>query len=180
MWTREQIVQEIVESGPFTGERKYVERGGYTVSLEPRLFKVLYDNNLVRVVFPTDCREVSEGAVVCITTLFDMARRETLYGHIICAGPGVNTLLKAKDNPMPPAPPQAPPEGERQVRRFVAWKEASWVKFLNDDLELGNDVAGTLWIASFWKALDRMFGGGYLIDYDPDVVMSDALQRLTV
>jgi hypothetical protein len=54
------------------------------------------------------------------------------------------------------------------------------VKFLNDDLELGSEVAGTLWIASFWKALDRMFGGGYLMDYDPDVVMADALRGLTV
>lgn len=180
MWAREQIVEAILESGPFIGERKYVERGGYTVSREPRLFKVLHDNNLVRVVFPTDCSVVSEGAVVCITTLFDMAKGENIYGHIICAGPGVNTLLKAKDNPMPPAPPQAPPNGEREVRRFVAWKEASWVKFLNDELDLGTDVAGQLWMANFWKALDRMFGYGYLVNYDPDAVIAEAMKQVAI
>jgi hypothetical protein len=177
MWAREQIIEAILESGAFIAERKYVERGGYTVSREPRLFKVLHDNNLVRVVFPTDCTEVSEGAVICITTLFDMAKGENIYGHIICAGPGVNTLLKAKDNPMPGAPPQAPPLGEREVRRFVAWKEASWVKFLNDDLDIGSEAAGAIWIASFWKALDRMFGNGYLVNYDPDVEIAEVLTR---
>jgi hypothetical protein len=120
---------------------------------------------------------VSEGAVICITTLFDMAKGENIYGHIICAGPGVNTLLKAKDNPMPGAPPQEPPLGEREVRRFVAWKEASWVKFLNDDLDIGSEAAGAIWIASFWKALDRMFGNGNLINYDPDVEIADVLTR---
>jgi hypothetical protein len=178
MWSREQIVEAILESGAFNAERKYVERGGYTVSREPRLFKELHDGNLVRVVFPTDCTDVTEGAVVCITTLFDKSKGENIYGHIICAGPGVNTLLKAKDNPMPPAPPQEPPLGEREVRRFVAWKEASWVKFLNDDLDIGSEAASAIWLASFWKALDRMFGYGYLVNYDPDAEIASVMGRV--
>jgi hypothetical protein len=166
MWDKATVIQAILESGAFNAERKYVERGGYTVSREPRLFKFL-DDTLVRVVFPTDATTISEGAVVCITTLFDMKRGENLYGHIICAGAGVNALLRSPDTPMPPALPQPEPDGPREVRRFIAWKEASWVKFLNDDLELGNDIASAIWIANFWKALDRMFGGGVLQNYDP-------------
>ncbi len=173
MWERASIIRAIVESDGFNAERKYVERGGYTVSREPRLFKFL-ENDLVRVVFPTDCAEISEGAVVCITTLFDMTKGENIYGHIICAGPDVNTLLRAIDNPMPPAPPQAPPVGPREVRRFVAWKEAAWVKFLNDDLEHGNEIASAIWIANFWKALDRMFGGGVLVNFDPAQELANA------
>lgn len=178
MWDRDRIIAAILDSGAFIAERKYVERGGYTVSREPRLFKVLHDDTLVRVVFPTDCAEITEGAVVCITTLFDMRAGENIYGHIICAGPGVNTLLRAKDNPMPPAPPQAPPLGEREVRRFVAWKEASWVQFLTEELDLGTEVASALWIARFWKALDRMFGYGHLVNYDPDAEIAAVQTRV--
>ncbi len=167
MWDQERIVKAIVESGAFIAERKYVERGGYTVSLEPRLFKYI-DAPLVRVVFPTDCAVVTEGAVLCITTLFDMSKGENIYGHIICAGPGTNPLLRSPDTPMPSAGPQPEPDGPREVRRFVAWKQASWTKFLNDELDLGNEAASALWIANFWKALDRMFGGGVLQNYDPE------------
>jgi hypothetical protein len=177
MWEREQIIRAVVASEGFNAERKYVERGGYTVSREPRLFKFL-ENDLVRVVFPTDVSEISEGAVLCITTLFDMAKGENIYGHIICAGPGVNTLLRANDNPMPPAPPQAPPVGPREVRRFIAWKEASWVKFLNDDLDYGNEIASAVWIANFWKALDRMFGGGVLSNFEPDQEIANVMLRV--
>lgn len=167
MWDRERVIRAIVDSGAFNAERKYVERGGYTVSTSPRLFKFL-ENGLVRAVFPTDVAVLSEGAVVCITTLFDMKTGENIYGHIICAGPEVNTLLRAADNPMPPAPPQPIPDGPREVRRFIAWKQASWVKFLNDDLDLGTETASAIWIANFWKALDRMFGSGVLLNYDPE------------
>ncbi len=177
-WDRERIVQAIVGSGAFQAEKKYVERGGYSVSLSPRLYKEI-GNDLVRVVFPTDCTVVSEGAVVCITTLFDCKAGENIYGHIICAGPGVNTLLRAKDNPMPPAPPQPDPDGGREVRRFVAWKEASWVKFLNDELDMGNEAASAIWIANFWKALDRMFGHGYLNGFDPDEEIAKATRSLS-
>jgi len=51
--------------------------------------------------------------------------------------------------------------------KFVAWKEAAWVKFLNDELELGNEEASAIWLDSFWKALDRLFGTGHLVDFEP-------------
>ena len=62
--------------------------------------------------------------------------------------------------------------GEAAIAQFVAWKEASWTKFLNDELLLGTETASSLWIATFWKALDRMFGGGHLVNYDPDAILA--------
>jgi hypothetical protein len=29
-------------------------------------------------------------------------------------------------------------------------------------------------MTSFWKALDRMFGGGHLVAYDPDSILARA------
>jgi hypothetical protein len=68
---------------------------------------------------------------------------------------------------MPQTLPQPGKAGEKAIAQFVAWKEAAWVKFLNDELELGTETASAVWIANFWKALDRMFGGGHLVEYDP-------------
>ncbi len=144
---------------------------GYEIAARPRLFKNL-ENDLVRVVFPTTVTEVGEGTIVALACLYDRRQSSNVYAHTICAGAGVNILLRAFDNPMPQALPQPEPLGPRAIRQFVAWKEASWVKFLNDELEMGTARASQVWIASFWKALDRMFGGGHLVDYEPDTILA--------
>ncbi|MCA9256765.1 MAG: ABC transporter permease subunit, partial [Phycisphaerales bacterium] len=41
--------------------------------------------------------------------------------------------------------------------------EPSWGKFLNEELSMGTAEASRIWLASFWKALDRMYGGGNLL-----------------
>jgi hypothetical protein len=48
------------------------------------------------------------------------------------------------------------------IAKFIAWKQAAWGKFLNEELEQGTAAASARWLASFWKALDRMYGGGHL------------------
>ncbi len=48
---------------------------------------------------------------------------------------------------------------ELSIFEFVAWKQAAWSKFLNDELEMGQDKASEIWIENFWKALDRTYGG---------------------
>ena len=167
MADRDHIVAAIRASGNFQSEVRYVGRGGYVVADSPRLFKHL-EHGLVRVVFPTTATEVSEGTVVAMVCLWDSNQEYNIYTHTICAGGGVNILLRAMDHPLPQALPQPLPDGPRAIRQFVAWKEASWVKFLNDELEMGNARASRRWIASFWKALDRMFGGGNLLGFDPE------------
>lgn len=167
----EAVVAAIRASGNFQSELRYIERGQYQLG-DVRLFKYL-ENDLVRVVFPTNVAEINEGDVIAITCLYDLANDYNIYAHTICAGPGVNVLFRATDNQMPQALPQPVPAGPAAVRKFVAWKEASWVKFLNDELELGTAEASALWIASFWKALDRLFGGGCLLNYDPDAVIRE-------
>ncbi len=157
----------------FKSEVRYVARGGYEVGARPRLFKNL-ENDLVRVVFPTTVAEVTEGTIVALACLYDRRQNTNVYAHTICAGGGVNILLRTFDNPMPQALPQPEPLGQKSIRQFVAWKEASWVKFLNDELELGTARASQIWIASFWKALDRMFGGGHLVNYEPDTILARA------
>ncbi len=171
MMDRETIVRLVRESDAFQGEARYLERGGYQLTEQPRLFKHLEDD-LVRVVFATNVTEVVEGTVVAMVTLFDQRQKYNIYAHAICAGPGVNILLKARFNPMPQARPQPGVAGEAAIAKFVAWKEASWTKFLNDELVLGTETASSLWIATFWKALDRMFGGGHLVNYDPDAILA--------
>ena len=47
--------------------------------------------------------------------------------------------------------------------KFIAWKAAGWSKFLNDELAIGTEEASRIWLDNFWKALDRMYGGGNLI-----------------
>jgi hypothetical protein len=160
------IVEAIRSSENFKAEARYIGLGGYTVAETPRLFKYLEDD-LVRVVFPTNCTEVCDGAIVTLTTLWDKKNRYNIYAHTICAGPGVNTLFRAIHAPMPSALPQHGKDGEKAILRFVAWKEAAWTRFLNDDLELGAEEASALWLDNFWKALDRLFGGGHLVDFEP-------------
>lgn len=171
MMDRDTIVRLVRESDAYAGEARYLERGGYRLIEEPRLFKHLEDD-LVRVVFATTATEVVEGTVVAMVTLYDQRQKYNIYAHTICAGPGVNILLKARFNPMPQARPQPGVAGEAAIAQFVAWKEASWVKFLNDELLLGSEAASAIWIATFWKALDRMFGGGHLVNYDPDAILA--------
>lgn len=168
-----EVVPKIRESENFKSEVRYVSRGGYVVAPQPRLCKDL-ENDLVRVVFPTTVTEVAEGTVVALVCLYDRRQDTNVYAHTICAGGGVNILLRAFDSPMPQALPQPGPAGPRAIRQFVAWKEASWVRFLNDELELGTARASEIWIASFWKALDRMFGGGHLVGYEPDAILARA------
>jgi hypothetical protein len=167
----EEITRLVRESENFKSELRYVARGGYEVAARPRLFKEL-ENDLVRLVFPTTVTEVTEGSIVAIVCLYDRRQKDNVYAHTICAGGGVNILLRAFDSPMPQALPQPGPRGNRAIRQFVAWKEASWVKFLNDELELGTPRASEIWIANFWKALDRMFGGGHLVGYEPGTVLA--------
>ena len=167
------IIDAIRQSPNFQAELRYLARGGYEVASEPRLFKHL-EHDLVRVVFPTTATEITEGTVVGLVTLYDRRERYNVYAHTLCAGPGVNILLKAFDQPMPPALPQPAPDGQRAIRQFVAWKQAAWTQFLTEELDLGAEEASRLWIARFWKALDRMFGGGHLLGFSPEDELANA------
>jgi hypothetical protein len=171
MLEKNTVIRAVTESENFKSEVRYIARGGYGIGAEPRLFKYL-ENDLVRVVFPTTVTEVTEGTVVALVSLYDEKDKCNVYTHTICAGPGVNILLKAMFSPMPQARPQPGRDGDKAIAQFVAWKEASWVKFLNDELDLGTTAASAIWIANFWKALDRMFGGNHLVNYDPDAVLA--------
>jgi hypothetical protein len=171
MMDRATIVREIISSENWKSEIRYVNRGGYEVATEPRLFKYLEDD-MVRVVFPTSATEVTEGTVVAMVTLYDQKNRYNVYTHTICAGPRVNVMLDARHSQMPQAMPQPGAAGEAAIARFKAWKEAAWYRFLNEELALGSEVASAIWIANFWKALDRMFGTGHLVNYDPDQVLA--------
>jgi hypothetical protein len=161
MSDREAIVKKCLESGCFESEVAYAEAGGFRVRREVRLYKEL-DNGLVRVVFPTEVAELEEGSVVAITCLFDRKTDRNVYAHTICAGPGTNVTLKAVHSPLGRVTPQSGEAGAKAVLHFVEWKRASWGRFLNEELELGNKAAAAAWIRGFWKALDRMFGGGVL------------------
>ena len=136
------VIEECRNSECFKSECAYAALGNYEVVPEPRLYKVLEDD-LVRVVFPTTVTEIEEGTVIAITCLYDLKKKVNIYAHTICAGPGVNVLLRTIHAPLSQAKPQPEPEGDRQILRFVAWKEAAWVKFLNDDLELGTKEGDT-------------------------------------
>ncbi len=171
MADRTTVIRAVTDSENFKAEVRYIARGGYQVGPEPRLFKLL-ENDLVRVVFSTTVTEVAEGTIIALVSLYDQKEKCNVYTHTICAGAGVNILLKAMFNPMPQALPQPGREGEKAIAQFVAWKEASWVKFLNDELDLGTPTASAIWLANFWKALDRMFGGNHLVNYDPDAVLA--------
>lgn len=164
---RDRIIEAVRTSAPFAAEVHYAERGGYTIQREPRLYKVL-ENNLVRVVFPAADAPLEEGSVIAITCLYDREKSYNIYGHTIIAGPGVNGLLKAVYAPLGGAHPQAGNAGPKAISQFVAWKQVSWGKFLNEELELGVEEASRRWTRSFWKALDRLFGGGHLLNVPQD------------
>ncbi len=173
---RDAIIAAVKASENFISEIRYIGRGGYAVDDQPRLYKNL-EHDVVRVVFPTTVTEVADGTIVGMVCLYDRKNQYNIYTHTLCAGPGTNILLRAFDSPMPQASPQPQPLGNKAIRQFVAWKEAAWVKFLNDELELGTESASRLWLANFWKALDRMFGYGYLMGFDPDAVRREHSMR---
>ncbi len=78
--------------------------------------------------------------------------------------PNVNASLGNLFVPAAQAKPQPGIEGNKAILKFVAWKQAAWSKFLNDELEMGQDKASRIWIENFWKALDRMYGGNSLLE----------------
>jgi hypothetical protein len=131
------------------------------VSPRPRLVKKI-DERFVRMIFPTDVREIDDGTVVSMVCLWDAREKLNVYAHCITAGPGANAQLRAIYSPLNQVKPQPGTEGDKAIAKFVAWKQASWGKFLNEELELGTAAASARWLASFWKALDRMYGGGQL------------------
>jgi hypothetical protein len=161
--TKKAIISAVRSSECFKAEVAYAERGGYTVGREPRLYKELEDDQ-VRVVFPVDNARIEEGSVVAITCLYDKRQQVNIYGHAICAGPGTNALLRAIYAPLGKATAQPGMGGEKATLHFVQWKQAAWGKFLNDELELGPERASAIWTRNFWKALDRMFAGGVLMN----------------
>lgn len=162
----EEIILAVVESACFRSERACLARGGFPVSDRPRLFKRL-ENEKVRLIFPTTVTEVDFGVAVGMVCLFDLAERINVYAHAMFAGPDVNASLKSLFVPATQAKPQPGNEGNKAIVKFAAWKTAAWDKFLIDELELGTPRASQIWIESFWKALDRMYGGGNLIGAAP-------------
>lgn len=165
---RDRVIQTILDSDGFRAETIYTERHpAYKVHRQPRLYKVLHDG-LVRVVFPVECGTIQLASIVAITTLYDIEKEYNIYGHTICAGPGVNGLLGAIHAPLGNANPQPGLDGEKAVLRFVDWKRAAWDKFLTDELDLGSEQAGDIWVRNFWKALDRLFDGGHLCNCPDD------------
>lgn len=167
---RDRIVHACLDSECFKAEVHYAERSGHhKIERAARLYKVLdHDTgrgeHLVRVVFPAESQLIELGTVMAITCIYDLEREYNIYGHVICAGPGVNGLLKAIHAPMGSAHPQPGAAGERAIMHFVDWKRAEWDRFLIDELERGRQAASDLCIENFWKALDRMFGGGCLLN----------------
>ena len=158
-----EIVQRVVSSECFKAEAAYVKRGGIEVSPLPRLFKRI-DDRFVRLIFPTSVTEVDEGVVVAMVCLWDHQEGCNVYAHCISAGAGSNAQLRALYSPLGQVKPQPGVEGDKAVVKFIAWKQAAWGKFLNEELETGTVAASQRWIESFWKALDRMYGGGNLRD----------------
>lgn len=159
---RDTVIAVVIKSPAFEVESACIARGGFAVIPRPRLFKRL-ENDLIRLIFPTRTSEVDEGTVVGLVCLFDRSRRETVYAHAIFAGPTANASLRSLFNPPTQAKPQPGVAGDKAILKFVAWKAAAWGKFLNEELELGTTHASERWLASFWKALDRMYGGGHLL-----------------
>jgi hypothetical protein len=156
------IIATVIQSECFRAESACLGRGGFHLRPSPRLFKCL-ENNLVRVIFPTTVREVDEGTAVGLICLYDRTKAINVYAHAAFAGSTTNASLRSLYNPPTQAKPQPGDAGNRAILKFVAWKEAAWTKFLNDELEMGTARASELWLAAFWKALDRMYGGGNLL-----------------
>lgn len=159
---KESIIAEVVSSACFEAERACLARGGFVVTDRPRLFKLL-ENEKARLIFPTMVREVDFGVGVGLVCLYDLVERVNVYAHAIFAGPGVNTSLESLFVPATQAKPQPGPAGNKAIAKFVAWKAAAWNRFLTDELEMGTPRASAIWIENFWKALDRMYGGGNLL-----------------
>lgn len=156
------IIDEIRSSACFLTESAWLARGGCNVSQTPRLFKLL-ENDMVRAVFPTESVEVDEGTAIGLICLYSIRERSTVYAHAVFAGPTSNASLRSIFNPPNQTKPQPGIEGNKAIVKFVAWKAAAWGKFLNEELSLGTAEASRIWLDSFWKALDRMYGGGNLI-----------------
>ena len=159
---RDDIITRVCGSECFKTEAACLDRGGFPIAERPGLFKLL-ENEKVRLIFPTTVREISEGVIVGLVCLFDLSREVNTYAHPIFAGPNVNAALKSLFVPETQAKPQPGVAGHKAIQQFVAWKQAGWVKFLNDELEMGTQEASAIWIRNFWKALDRMYGGGNLL-----------------
>lgn len=155
------IIEQTVAGDAFRVETAYLHRGGISVSPRPRLLKRM-DDRFVRMIFPTDAKEIDDGTVVSIVCLWDAREKLNVYAHCITAGPGANAQLRAIYSPLNQVKPQPGIEGDKAIAKFIAWKQASWGKFLNEELELGTAGASARWLAAFWKALDRMYGGGNL------------------
>ncbi len=159
--TDSEIIEQTTASECFRVEAAYLRRGGIETATQPGLLKHL-NERLVRLVFPTSARELDDGTVVGMVCLWDRHENINVYSHCISAGPGVNAQLRALYSPLNQAKPQPGVEGDKAVTKFIAWKHAAWGKFLNEELELGNHAASQRWLARFWQALDRMYGGGNL------------------
>jgi hypothetical protein len=157
----DEVIRQAASSECFKAEAAYLRRGGIETALEPRLFKRI-DDRFVRLVFSTSVQEVDDGTVVAMVCLWDEREKLNVYAHCISAGPGVNAQLRSLYSPLSQVKPQPGVEGDKAVTKFIAWKQAAWGKFLNDELELGTGNASRRWLDSFWNALDRMYGGGNL------------------
>ncbi len=166
----DRTIQACLDSECFKGEVHYAERSGHhEIERHARLYKKLErdtvrNEQLIRVVFPAAPQLIELGSVMAITCLYDLDKGYNIYGHVICAGPGVNGLLKAIHAPMGSTHPQPGVAGERAIMHFVDWKRAEWDRFLIDELDRGRQAASEQYVANFWKAMDRMFGGGCLLN----------------
>lgn len=159
---RETVCRAVSASVAFKAESASLARGGFEVGDRPRLFKLL-DDDLVRLIYPVRAPEIAEGAVIALVCLYDLKQTVTVYAHAIHAGPSVNASLRSLFVPETQARPQPGVAGYKAIQKFVAWKQAAWTQFLNDELDLGTERASALWLERFWKALDRMYGGGNLV-----------------
>jgi len=160
---RRAIVDAVRQSECFKSEVAYLARGGFEVIESPRLFKQL-ENEKVRMIFPTRARIVDEGVAVGLVCLYDLADRTNVYAHAIYGGAGANASLRSLYIPPTQAKPQPGIAGNKAILKFVAWKQAAWSTFLNDELDVGSEQASATWLDRFWKALDRMYGGGHLLN----------------
>ena len=156
---QERIIQATLDSPAYRAEKNYVELSGhYTVIERVRLFKVL-EEDLVRVVFPVDCGPLEVGSVLAVTCLYDLKKDYNIYGHTICAGPGVNTLLKAIHAPLGSAHPQPGEIGQKEILRFAEYKRALWDRYQLENMDISPQDASDRFVRDFWKSMDRMFGG---------------------
>jgi len=159
---KEKIIEAVRTSACFEAEAAYLTKSGIHMAPQPRLFKEL-ERGKVRVFFPTDARRIESGVTVALVCLYDLKDEINLYAHAVLAGSDVNPSLKSQFLPAMQAMPQPGFIGALAVVKFISWKEAAWAKFLTDELEMGTERASEIWLESFWKALDRMYGGGNLV-----------------